>query len=117
MKRILLCSLALSLSSCSNTRTVQFTINSEPQGAYTTFEFDSPTTNKDAQFLGNTPISITREIDIREVPGNAEVTLRAMLPGYFDGTKIYTMKAFLREAKTKGGIFWNFDLVPSNRSE
>jgi hypothetical protein len=101
---------------CSHTRTVHFTINSVPQGAYTTIEVDTRHFNRDPMFLGNTPISITREVDLRGVAPSGEIKLRAMLPGYFDGTKIYTLRSFLQESKSKGGIFWNFHLVESNRS-
>jgi len=107
---------AMAMMSCSRLRTLQYTINSIPQGAYVTMEVRSPGWRSGGEFLGNTPISITRQVDVKACASANEIVLRAMLPGYFDGTKIYSGSGFLKEAKEKGGIFWEFELVPSNRS-
>lgn len=100
---------------CSSVVEVKFTVNSEPPGAYTTFQTLRPEQpDADWLYIGNTPLVTVREVNEGEIESAKSVTMKVMKQGYFDQTKVWSGKQFMEEIDTKGGIFWNPHMVPSN---
>lgn len=107
---------ALFATGCATTRNIPFTIDSDPEGAYVmmqTQKLDKP--SSEWIYLGNTPLMITREVKLKEIKDAKSIAIKVMKEGYFDQTKVWKGKEFLREDKEKGRIFWNPLLVPSRR--
>jgi hypothetical protein len=106
----------LTAAGCASSRNIPFTIHSDPQGAYVmmqTQESDKP--SSEWVYLGNTPLMMTREVNVKEIKNAKAIVIKVMKEGYFDQTKVWKGREFLNEEKEKGRIFWNPLLVPSRR--
>lgn len=106
------------LSGCATpkVRTVPFKIQSDPLGGYVLLqvradEEDDP--DYDWIYLGNTPLDIRRAILSRDLKRADSFIIRVMKEGYLDQQKSWTGEQIVKEAKSKGGVFWNPRLVPS----
>ena len=84
--RLLLLILAALLAGCSSKQSVQFKINSEPEGAHVVYRVsgvDGPTRGEWI-YLGHTPIRVVRQLDEETVTDADTITLKVMRAGYFD---------------------------------
>jgi hypothetical protein len=105
----------LMLVGCASTKTVPFTIQSDPLGGYVlyrvTTDLDTPQPTADWLYLGNTPLQIRREIGRSQLKRADAFTLRIMKEGYFDQEKSWSGDELMSELGDKGRIFWNPRLV------
>ncbi len=115
VRKLLPLILLMLLATGCGTRQVSFTINSEPLGSYMVMQVLTPDNKiSDWVYLGNTPLVMVREMKFAEIR-RATITMKVMKEGYFDQTKIWEGKGFIREFKDKGGIFWNPRLVTTRK--
>ena len=109
---------SLSIAACSSpTRTVPLTVQSDPLGAYVMFQMQADREderNYDWIFLGNTPLKVRRSMTKEELEDADAFVIRVMKDGYHEQKKSYTGKQLVSEAKSKGTVFWNPRLVPSD---
>lgn len=103
----------LTAGCASSPKTVPFTVQSDPLGAYVVFQTQAGSVQSDWVYLGNTPVTTTRNIDPDSIKDARSVALRVMKEGYFDQTKTWVGAEFLDEVEEKGRIYWNPRLVPS----
>lgn len=107
----------LTAGCASQPKTVPFTVQSDPLGAYVVFQTQAGSVQSDWVYLGNTPVTTTRNINPDAIKNAHSVALRVMKDGYFDQTKTWAGEEFLDEVEDKGRIYWNPRLVPSTGSE
>ena len=109
--------ISLSMAACSSpVRTVPLTIQSDPLGAYVMFQMQADREderNYDWIFLGNTPLKVRRSMTKEQLEDADAFVIRVMKNGYHEQKKSYTGKQLVDEAKSKGTVFWNPRLVPS----
>ena len=104
----------LGLVGCSaKTQTVQFKINSEPEGSHVVMNVSGPDRQNSGEwiYLGHTPIRGVRQINEDEAE-NVKITLKVMHAGYYDQVREWDGEAFWKEAVEKGVIFWTPELIP-----
>jgi hypothetical protein len=105
--------LAILATGCApKLRAVPIEIHSEPPGAYVLMQFrHSDAATDDWLYLGNTPLQITRELNLHDIARNQSVAVRVMREGYFDQTRSWQGRVFFDEYHARGRIFWNPRLV------
>jgi len=103
----------LFLSGCATTRSIPFTVQSDPLGAFVMYQVKSPhkANTTDWIYLGNTPLDIRREISNVNLKRADAFVLRIMKEGYFDQQKEWKGTSLVDESKDKGRIFWNPRLI------
>ena len=107
--------LAFSVTGCSSKiQTVQFKINSEPEGSHVVLNVSGPELPNSAEwiYLGHTPIRGVRQISEDKVAEANKVTLKVMHAGYYDQTREWDGESFWNEAVERGVIFWTPELIP-----
>lgn len=112
--------LVVSLTGCaSDVQTVQFKINSEPEGSHVVFNASGPELPNSADwiYLGHTPIRGVRQITRDKVAEANKITLKVMHAGYYDQVREWDGEAFWNEAVERGVIFWTPELVPHPNAE
>jgi len=116
MNGVIAALVAATVSGCASPRrNVPFNIQSDPLGAYVMFQVKNEGGAKsDWIYLGNTPLITTRQYTKEQLSGKNSVMLRVMKEGYFDQTKVWKGGELKDESKSKGRVFWNPRLVPSN---
>ena len=109
---------SLFLAACgSSVRTVPLTVQSEPLGAYVMFQVQADRDEErsyDWIYLGNTPLKVRHSVTKKELDDADAFVIRVMKEGYHEQKKAYTGDQMVTEAKSKGTVFWNPILVPSN---
>ncbi|RUM35748.1 MAG: hypothetical protein DSY50_04095 [Desulfobulbus sp.] len=106
--------LLVGINGCSSDiQTVQFKINSEPEGSHVALKVSGPNRPRSSEwiYLGHTPIRIVRQFVEDDVPG-AKITLKVMHAGYYDQVREWDGEVFLNEAVKGGVLFWTPELVP-----
>ncbi len=114
-KVLILLFLGSFLVACGGTKSVPVVVQSDPLGAYVTYQIQRPAkgAGTDWVFLGKTPIDIKRRISKKQFKKAGAFRLRVMKEGYSDQIRDWTRKEINREIKDKGQLFWNPKLVPS----
>ncbi len=105
---------AVSISGCaSDVQTVNFKINSEPEGSHVVLNVSGldRKNSSDWVYLGHTPIRIARQLKEDEASG-VKITLKVMHAGYYDQVREWDGEAFWNEAVERGVLFWTPELVP-----
>lgn len=106
----------LLLTACGGYRTVPISVQSDPLGAYVTYQLRS--THEDANddwiFIGKTPVEIQRGIKKKDLKRANALRVRVMREGYSDQIKDFAKNDIQAEIEEKGRLFWNPRLVPSN---
>lgn len=106
------------LTGCaSSVKTVPWKIQSDPLGAYVLYQVQrdkQDEQNSDWIYLGITPLDIRRSVLSTDLKRADAFVIRVMKDGYLDQKKAWTGEKIVKEAKSKGAIFWNPRLVPSN---
>ncbi len=105
--------LALLMTGCATTRSIPFTVQSDPLGAFVMYQVKSPheANTTDWIYLGNTPLDVRREISNVNLKRADAFVLRIMKEGYFDQQKEWKGTTLIDESKQKGRIFWNPRLI------
>ncbi len=101
----------------SPVKTVPFKVQSDPLGAYVMYQVQDDAEDArdfDWIFLGNTPVDTRRAIPKRQLKRADSFMIRVMKEGYLDQQKAWTGDQLVDESKSKGAVFWNPRLVPSN---
>ena len=112
--------LAVAVTGCSSkVQTVQFKINSEPEGSHVVLNVSGPKLPNSADwiYLGHTPIRGVRQISEDKVAEANKITLKVMHAGYYDQIREWDGEAFWNEAVERGVIFWTPELIPHPNSE
>jgi len=108
----------LILSGCASAvKTVPWRIQSDPLGAYVLYQIQrdkQDEQNTDWIYLGITPLDIRRSVLSTDLKRADAFVIRVMKDGYLDQKKAWTGEQIVKEAKSKGAIFWNPRLVPSS---
>lgn len=105
---------AVSLTGCaSDVQTVNFKINSEPEGSHVVLNISGPDrkNSSDWIYLGHTPIRVARQLKEDEV-SHVKITLKVMHAGYYDQVREWDGEAFWNEAVERGVLFWTPELIP-----
>ncbi len=103
----------------SKTQTVQFKINSQPEGSHVVFNMSGPKLDRsgDWLYLGHTPIRGVRQIEQRKISEASKITLKVMHAGYYDQIREWDGPTFWEEAVKKGVIFWTPKLIEQPGSD
>ena len=112
--------LTATVAGCSSkTQTVQFKINSEPEGSHVVLNVSGPELPNSADwiYLGHTPIRGVRQIEEDKVSKANKITLKVMHAGYYDQIREWDGDAFWNEAVERGVIFWTPKLIPHPYAE
>ncbi len=107
--------LVVAVTGCSSkVQTVQFKINSEPEGSHVVLNVSGPELPNSADwiYLGHTPIRGVRQISEDKVAEANKITLKVMHAGYYDQIREWDGEAFWNEAVERGVIFWTPELIP-----
>ncbi len=103
------------LTGCAGKKLVPMTIQSDPLGAYVAYQIRTGEGQKsDWIFLGKTPIDINRSISRKRLRKAQAFSMKVMKEGYSDQVKELSGKDLLGQIQSKGRVFWNPRLVPSN---
>ena len=88
-------------------------VQSDPLGAYVLLQIHNPnaTNNKDWIFIGNTPVTFTREFHKGVFDQGHSVSIKLVKGGYFSQTKEWSGESLQKEKEEKGKVFWNPKLV------
>ncbi len=109
---------ALLMAGCGTAvKTVPFKVQSDPLGAYVMFQVQSDAEDErsyDWIFLGNTPVDTRRTISKKELKRADFFMVKVIKEGFLDQQKAWTGEQLVKESKSKGAVFWNPRLVPSN---
>ncbi len=110
---------AVVVSGCSSkVQTVQFKINSEPEGSHVVLNVSGPERPNSADwiYLGHTPIRGVRQLTEDEAE-ETKITLKVMHAGYYDQVREWDGESFWNEAVERGVIFWTPELIPHPDTE
>ena len=110
---------AVSLTGCaSDVQTVNFKINSEPEGSHVVLNISGQEreNSSDWIYLGHTPIRISRLLKEDEAAG-VKITLKVMHAGYYDQVREWDGETFWNEAVERGVLFWTPELIPHPRNQ
>ena len=111
--------LSVYITGCaSDIQTVQFKINSEPEGSHVVLNVSGPDRPNSADwiYLGHTPIRGVRQLNEDNAAG-AKITLKVMHAGYYDQVREWDGESFWNEAVERGVIFWTPELIPHPDTE
>lgn len=109
-KAIVVLSLLLLLTACgSGKKNFAMNVMSDPLGAYALMQITyKDNENSDWIFLGPTPIDIQKQVNFKDAK---TVSLRVIRSGFFEQTKTWKAKDFLKEHKSNKGITWVPNMV------
>jgi hypothetical protein len=105
----------LFLSGCSDTKTINFKINSVPKGAHVLYQIvgeDVPCQGEWI-YLGNTPVQGVRQFDEDQLEDAEKITLKIIHRGYHEQIKEWDGAGFWKEVEERDVIFWTPELVHS----
>ncbi|MFT4629410.1 MAG: hypothetical protein ACI9WC_002020 [Arenicella sp.] len=105
LKLIAVIAACLLISACGSAKkNVSLKVQSDPLGAYALMQIKyKGDENTDWRFLGATPVIANKEILTSDA---TEVSIRVIRPGYYDQTKTWFVKDFLREYADNKQIVW-----------
>ncbi|MCK5517095.1 MAG: hypothetical protein KAI39_09500 [Desulfobulbaceae bacterium] len=106
--------LAVATTGCSSkTQTVQFKINSQPEGSHVVFNMSGSKLDNSADwlYLGHTPIRGVRQIQENKIVDASKIALKVMHAGYYDQIREWDGPTFWEEAIEKGVVFWTPKLI------
>ena len=110
LNTLLLVIVMFSLAACgTNKRDVLMKIHSDPLGAYALMQVKyKGNENSDWVFLGPTPVTLDKSINMSDA---VEVSLKVIRPGFYEQTKSWKPKEFLKEHSKQNGILWVPNMV------
>ena len=110
LNTLLLVIVMFSLAACGpNKRDVLMKIHSDPLGAYALMQVKyKGNENSDWVFLGPTPVTLDKSINMSDA---VEVSLKVIRPGFYEQTKSWKPKEFLKEHSKQNGILWVPNMV------
>lgn len=103
------------LSGCSDTKTINFKINSVPKGAHVLYQVvgeDVPCQGEWI-YLGNTPVQGVRQFDEDLLEDAEKITLKIIHRGYHEQIKEWDGTGFWNEIEERDVIFWAPELIHS----
>lgn len=109
-KIFLTISLLALLTACgANKQQIPISVLSDPLGAYALIKVDYKGRDQsDWIFLGSTPIKLNREINFDDA---TKVTIKVIKEGFFEQTKTWPAKEFLKEYRSRNKVLWLPSLV------
>ena len=98
------------LAACgSNKKSISMKVHSDPQGAYAMIQVTNKNNeNADWIFLGPTPIVTNRKMTFKDA---SNVSLKVIRPGFFEQTKTWSVKDFLKEHRQNKEVVWVPNMV------
>lgn len=110
IKGVAIIAISIAIVGCgSNKRQVPISVLSDPLGAYALIQVEyKKQDNSDWIFLGPTPVTLNRTIKFE---GATRVSIRVIKDGFFDQTKSWEAKKFLREFRDQNKVIWSPSLV------
>ncbi|MBM9536364.1 hypothetical protein [Desulfobulbus alkaliphilus] len=105
------------LAGCSEkTATVQFKVNSQPEGSYVLYQMRGPQApcGDEWIYLGMTPLRGVRQFDRQQLESSSKITLKVMHPGYLEQKVEWDGPGFYQEAQGKGGVFFAPIMIPAH---
>ena len=105
----------LFLTGCSDTKTINFKINSVPKGAHVLYQVvgeDVPCQGEWI-YLGNTPVLGVRQFDEDRIEDAEKITLKIIHRGYHEQIKEWDGPGFWKEVEERDVIFWTPELIHS----
>lgn len=110
IKSVALAAICVAIVGCgSSKRQVPISVLSDPLGAYALIQVEyKEQDNSDWIFLGPTPVTLNRTIKFE---GATRVSIRVLKEGFFEQTKSWDAKKFLREYRDKNKVIWTPSLV------
>jgi hypothetical protein len=112
--------LAFAVTGCSSkVQTVQFKINSEPEGSHVVLNVSGPELPNSADwiYLGHTPIRGVRQLSKDNITKANKITLKVMHADYYDQIREWDGESFWNEAVERGVIFWTPELISHPNSQ
>ncbi len=103
------------LTGCGEkTATVQFKVNSQPEGSYVLYQMRGPQVPCADEwiFLGMTPLRGVRQFDRQQLESSSKITLKVMHKGYLEQKVEWDGPGFYSEAQDKGGVFFAPIMIP-----
>ncbi len=108
--------IAALFSGCASHRTVNFKINSAPEGAFVVYRLSGPALEQEAEwiYLGNTPLNAVRQIHEDLIEDENKLSIKVMRSGYVDQARDWSGEVFWDELEEYGRILWAPQLFPSS---
>jgi len=108
-KVALICAVAALTACGSSKKNIAMKVHSDPQGAYALMQIqEKGNEQSDWIFLGPTPIVTNRKVKLNGATG---VSLKVIRPGFFEQTKTWSVKDFLKEYRQNDEIVWVPNMV------
>ncbi len=101
------------LAGCAGKRTIPMTVQSDPLGAYVTYQVRGNESIGDWVFLGKTPLDIKRAVPRKQLKKAEAFRMRVMKEGYSEQIRDWTGDDLREEIDEKGRLFWNPRMVPN----
>jgi len=110
VRSVTLIAICIAIVGCgSSKRQVPISVLSDPLGAYALIQVEyKKQDNSDWVFLGPTPVMLNRTI---KLDGATRVSIRVIKDGFYDQTKTWEAKKFIREYKNNNKVIWSPSLV------
>ncbi len=104
------------LSACSSTRTVPFTVQSDPLGAQVMLKRKGEgNVQTDWVWLGNTPLTTQRQFSSKYLDNEHSFVIQVMKDGYSTQKKEWSGKQIKNASKGDNRIFWSPKLIEVNQ--
>ena len=105
----------LFLSGCSDTKTINFKINSVPKGAHVLYQVVGENVPCQGEwiYLGNTPVQGVRQFDEGQIEELDKIMLKIIHHGYIEQIKEWDGPGFWKEVEERDVIFWTPELIHS----
>ena len=109
-KSTIIIAICIAVVGCGSTKKqVPISVLSDPLGAYALIQVEyKKQDNSDWVFLGPTPVTLNRTIKLE---GATRISIRVIKDGFYDQTKSWEAKKFLREYKNNNKVIWSPSLV------
>jgi len=111
IKSAAIAAICIAIVGCGSTKKqVPISVLSDPLGAYAMIQVEyKKQDNSDWIFLGPTPVQLNRTI---KLDGATRISLRVIKDGFYEQTKSWEAKKFLREYKKNNNkVIWSPSLV------
>ena len=104
------------LGGCSSTKSVPFTVQSDPLGAQVMLKLrGEDNAQSDWIYLGNTPLTTKRNVKSRNLDDENSFILQVMKDGYSSQSKEWSGEQLEAASDGDNRIFWSPKLVETNQ--
>ena len=113
-KTLLAISMLVLLAGCAGSKSVPFTIQSDPLGGHIAMQVVSSEKDSSADwiYLGKTPIDVKRQISNRQLKKAEAFRIKVFKNGFHDQIRDWNGDEIKAEIEERGSVYWNPKLVP-----